>query len=63
MASSEMPSRCLTSARSELPCAVTSTVDPACRSGTIASYQYGQHPLEDVLQALGPRQQLRRQPA
>ena len=40
-ASSDSPSRCLTSARSELPCAATSTVWPRRRSGTIASYQYG----------------------
>ena len=35
------PSRCLTSARSELPWATTSTVRPAARSLMIASYQYG----------------------
>ena len=31
-------------AQQELPCAATSTVRPARRSGTIASSQYGQHP-------------------
>ena len=41
ISSSGTPSRCLTSARSELPCAETSTVRPARRSGTIASHQYG----------------------
>src|SRR5215467_4593594 len=41
MSASLIPSRCFTSARSELPCATTSTVRPAARSGTIASSQYG----------------------
>ena len=41
MSSSEIWSRCLTSARSELPWAETSTTRPARRSGTIPSYQYG----------------------
>jgi hypothetical protein len=36
-----MPSRCFTNARRLLPWAATSTVYPARRSGTIASYQYG----------------------
>ena len=54
-ASSDSPSRCLTSARSELPCAATSTVRPRRRSGTIASYQYGSIRVDDVLEALGAR--------
>ena len=41
MSSSLMPSRCLTSARSELPWAVTSTVWPAVRSAWISFSQYG----------------------
>ncbi len=41
MSASEMPSRCLTRARSELPWAATRTVRPVARSGTMLSYQYG----------------------
>jgi hypothetical protein len=39
--SSGIDSRCLTRARSVLPCETTSTQPPSSRSGTIASYQYG----------------------
>ena len=52
----EMPSRCITSARSELPWAVTSTSSPARSWGTITSYQYGQHAGHHVGQALRRRQ-------
>ena len=41
MSASLMSSRCLTSARRLLPCAPTSTVRPARRSGAISSSQHG----------------------
>ena len=41
MSASVMSSRCLTSARRLLPCAPTSTVRPARRSGAISSSQHG----------------------
>ena len=40
IAASLMPSRCLASARNELPCATMRGVRPAVRSATITSYQY-----------------------
>ena len=51
-----MPSRCFTSARSELPCAATSTVAPGAQVGDDRVVPPRQHPLEHVLQALGPGQ-------
>ena len=41
MSSSDMPSRCLTSARSELPCAATTTLRPSRIAGAIDSFQNG----------------------
>ena len=55
MSSSLMPSRCLTTARRLLPCAATSTVSGAQVGGDVG-VPVGQHPLDDVLEALGARQ-------
>ena len=51
--SGDMPSRCFTRLRNELPCAATSTVAPVRRSGTIVVVPPRQHAFEHVLQALG----------
>ena len=55
MSSSLMPSRCLTRARSELPCAATSTVWPDAQVGHDPGVPVGQEPLDHVLEALGAR--------
>jgi hypothetical protein len=57
--SPDMPSRCLTSARSVLPCETTSTHAPVHRSATIESYQYGSRH-SHILQRFSPRPGLRR---
>ena len=41
MSSSEMPSRCLTRARSELPCAAMITRLPDLMDGAMVSFQKG----------------------
>ena len=41
MVASSTSSRYFTIARIELPCAATSVVLPACRSGTMSDCQYG----------------------
>ena len=41
MSASEMPSRYLTSARIELPCATTTSRRPARISGASTAFQYG----------------------
>ena len=60
--SSPISSRCFTMARSELPWAATRVTLPARRSGTIWSYQYGSARMQHVLEALGLRPSLGRQP-
>ena len=54
-ASSDSPSRCLISARSELPCAATSTVRAGAQVRHDRVVPVRQHPDDDVGQALGAR--------
>ena len=58
ISSSLMPSRCLTRARKQLPCAATSTTLPSMQVGAMASYQYGQQAGDHVLQAFGARDEI-----
>ena len=51
ISASPIPSRCFTSARSEFPCATTST-PPGGEVGDDRVVPVGQHPAHDVLQAL-----------